>query len=562
MEIKDKPVATTIPKITAGGRASSTRLQNDLIAIATNDHKSISRYSMEDSVLDRMTTIDALAQDSKPIMDAYRNDLTSIGTADVAQSFNSYGFNNDTLNWPLWLSLYNDSWVFRRAIDKPSQDMVNAGFTITGDGDYSKIYKEFNKHKFELTKQLQWGALFGGSVAVMLFDTVSDDEMKDPMKKSKIKGSVMKLYVTDRWYGVGADTTRTVADLKNIDFGKPEYYEITFANGKTFTVHHSYILRYEHRTAPNLIKNGQLQGWGYAEGAHILNELSRDDQLKGAITSLVNKALIEVIKMSGMRGVFMGTDEANEEQLRKRLEMVNWGRNYNSLTFLDKEDEYEKTEFGGLEGLSNLLETNMWLIAAALEMQGILFGDMKGGLNQESDAMSRYAITIENRCNSYFRPILQKILTIFFIMHELEPNVNFEFNRLTKKEDNLAKVNSVKALAELLNSLTSDGVISRYQTAITLKDFLDKDILSINFSKENLNKLKLEEEYDILKTLKASGKTESYSEQARSDFPSIGRQETMFGGTEGGDFGGAIEGEGGGEEMAPAEDLGGETNEA
>ena len=81
------------------------------------------------------------------------------------------------------------------------------------------------------------------------------------------------------------------------------------------------MLRYENRTAPQLIKCGQLQGWGYAEGSHILNELSRDDQLKSAITSLVNKSLIEVVKMSGMRGVFMGADKGNEEQLTKRLEI-------------------------------------------------------------------------------------------------------------------------------------------------------------------------------------------------------------------------------------------------
>ena len=245
--------------------------------------------------------------------------------------------------------------MFRRAIDKPAQDEVNCGFTLFGDLDFSKAYKSFGRYKSDMIRLLMWGALFGGSVAVMMFDTVPDEEMQNPIKLAKIKGARMRLYVTDRWYGVSTEGSDTVSDMRDIDFGKPTMYNITFADGKSFRVHHSYVLRYEHRTAPQLVKTGQLQGWGYAEGAHILNELSRDDQLKSSITSLVNKSLIEVIKMSGMRGVFMGTDKGNEEQLRKRLEMVNWGRTYNSLTFLDKDDEYEQREFSGLTGLAQLI---------------------------------------------------------------------------------------------------------------------------------------------------------------------------------------------------------------
>lgn len=523
------------------------KIKDDLLSAVMSDSNRFKSTSLEDSVDKRRLDIIDAASKSKPINDSYRNDLSSIGTADMVQSFNSYGFNNDTLNWPLWLALYNDSWVFRRAIDKPSQDSINAGITLIGEGNFNKVYKDYNKYKFDLIKILQWGALFGGSVGVMLFDTIPDKDMIKPLDKSKIKGAKMKMYVTDRWYGVSVDMTKTVTNMRDIDFGKPEMYNITFANGKSFPVHHSYVLRYEHRTAPNLVKNGQLQGWGYAEGAHILNELSRDDQLKGAISSLINKSLIEIIKMSGMRGVFMGTDQGNEEQLRKRLEMVNWGRTFNSLTFLDKDDEYDQREFGGLEGLANLLDTNMILIAAALEMQGILFGDLKGGLNQESDAFRRYSVTIENRCNSYVKPIVHKLLTILYLMNGIEESVDFEFNSLNKKDENNDKIDSLLNLANMLDKLVQGGILTKYQYADTMKGYLSKNILNINFSDEHMNKLKLEEEYDILKTLKASGKTDYSGENIRNEFPSVGNLENRF--TSSG--GGVTGGESGLENMVP-----------
>lgn len=451
---------------------------------------------------------------STAVQDAYRNTLSATGTADKVDSFSSYGFNNDTLNWPLWLALYNDSWVFRRAIDKPSQDMINSGFTIHGDEDYSVIYKHFNKYKFDLIKLLQWGSLFGGSIAVMMFDSVPDEEMRLPLVRAKITGARMKLYVTDRWYGV-SPSDETVTDMRDIDYGKPKYYNVTFADGKMYTIHHSYVLRYEHRSAPQLIKNGQLQGWGYAEGAHILNELSRDDQLKSAITSLVNKSLIEVIKMSGMRGVFMGADKGTEEQLRKRLEMVNWGRTYNSLTFLDKDDEYDAREFSGATGLSQLLETNMWLVAAAVEMQGVLFGDMKGGLSQESDAMRRYAVTIKNRCDSYLRPVLQKLLMIICIINGMQPQIDFEFNSLVAVEENNEKMDAINKCSETVGALVKAGIISKYQAAQTLNTFINRGVLSIQFTDEIMNNLKLEEQASLL--------TNKTPEQAmvESQFPNV-----------------------------------------
>lgn len=480
-------------------------IQDELLRQMEIGGKGFSSRSLEDSLADTKSAVDSVASKSTTITDHYGNIITSTGTDDKIASFNTYGFNNDTLNWTLWLALYNDSWVFRRAIDKPAQDEINCGITIRGDKDYSRVYRAYDKYKPDLIRLLMWGALFGGSVAVMMFDTIPDEEMRLPLNKEKIKGARMKLYVTDRWYGV-SPIIETVDNMRDIDFGKPKSYRITFADGKAYEVHHSYVLRYEHRTAPQLIKQGQLQGWGYAEGAHIINELARDDQLKSSITSLINKALIEVIQMSGMRGVFMGTDKGNEEQLRKRLEMVNWARSSNSLTFLDKDDQYNQYQLTATSGLAELMEKNMWLISAALEMQGILYGDLKGGLSQESDAFRRYAITIQNRDNSYVRPVVHKFLTVVYIMNDIPGPVDFEFKSLIVKEQNVEKMEAIDKYVGLLSKLEEIGLISKYQTALSIKNMMENDVISINFTDERLKTLQIEEEYQLLDILKNSGK--------------------------------------------------------
>lgn len=460
-------------------------------------------HSLFDSIDKKVQEVEEIAQVSIPIRDGYRNSLLGIGDGNQIESFTSYGLDTNTLNWMLWTVLYSDSWVFKRAIDKPAQDEVRCGIRLIGnDPKIELIYKLLNKYRSDLIQLLQWGALYGGAIGVLMFDNVRDEEYAQPMNIEKLKLSKsMKMYVVDRWYGVSCTTNDLVDDMKSLDFGKPKYYEVTLGDGNRIKFHHDYVLRYEHRFAPKLIKNGMLQGWGYAEGSHILNELTRDDKLKASIQSLVDKSLIEVIKMSGMRGVFMGADEDNEQQLRKRLEMVEWARNFNSLTFLDKEDEYQQNTFSGLSGLSELLQNNMWLISSALEMQGVLFGDLKSGFSNDENALERYNETINNRCENYYRPILTKLITLFYKLYDIEDPLEFTFNSLLVDKEEKERLEGINAFVELLSKMLGDGVIDTSQYAQAAQTYVSRGVIDFGITEENINKLKenLEEEIEDIK---------------------------------------------------------------
>lgn len=426
------------------------------------------------------------------ITDAYGNALTGVGTDDKIKSFTTYGFENSTWNWPLWLALYNDSWVFRRAIDKPAQDMVRSGVNLNLDNieKQNEVYDILYAQRKNLIELIQWGRLFGGSVAIVMFDNLEDADYAKPIDINKIrKAKIMSLYVTDRWYGC-VPSTKTVTEMKNTtDYSKPYSYTITFADGHSIDVHHDYILRYEGRTAPKLLKNSALQGWGYAEGCHILNELARDDQLKASITSLINKSLIEVIKMPGMRGIFMGADNENEQQIQKRLEMVDWARNYNSLTFLDKDDEYQEHGFGGLGGLSDLLEKNMWLISAALEMQGVLYGDLKQGFSNDTEALERYDETINNLNENYFRVVIHKLLSIIYKWKGIDEAINFEFGSLIRSKQDKDRIEGMKDFQQLLSSMLADGVLTAKQYATAMKNYAEKGVINLSISDDDIENL-------------------------------------------------------------------------
>lgn len=468
-------------------------VKEELLAMMEHSNEEI--HEFENRIEDSIEDIKIKVKDNVAVRDAYGNSLLSIGNDDKSAAFSKYTFSNDTLNWPLWLALYNESWVFRRAIDKPAQDEVRCGITLHNVDNISEILRRFKLYSDDLIQLFSWGALFGGSVAIALFKGFSEEDYAKPFNKEKAaKAKTMKLYVTDRWYGLAPDYSSIVKNMNDPDYGKPKYYKVTMSDGKTYKYHHDYVIRYEHRFAPKLVKNGMLQGWGYSEGSHILNELARDEKLKSSIQSLIDKSLIEVVKMSGMRGIFMGQDAQAEQQLRKRLEMVNWGRNYNSLTFLDKEDEYQMNNFSGLSGLSDLLQQNMWQIAAAVEMQGVLFGDMKQGFSNDSDALERYDETILSRCESYVRPVYEKLLTYIYTMLNIDTQPDFDFNSLLEKKHKLEHIENVNKVIDTCSKLLTDGVITVGQYAKSLKTYLEKDEIDFDLTDENIKKVEQEAE--------------------------------------------------------------------
>lgn len=477
---------------------SNFKLNQDLMSLLLRGGQNL--HEFEDKLDESIHKLTNSVKDSVALNDEYGNSILSIGSDDKIEKFTKFSLDNDSLNWPLWLSLYNDSWVFRRAIDKPAQDEIRCGVSLQGQDKKSKVYTTLKQHRSDFIQLLQWGALFGGSIACMMFDNISDEEYAKQIDYDKLKRSkTLHLYVVDRWYGV-APSSELVDNMSSIDFGKPAYYNVTMADGHTVRFHHSWVLRYEHRTAPKLIKNGLLQGWGYAEGAHIFNELSRDEKLKASVQSLINKSLIEVIQMAGMRGIFMSSDQESNDQLKKRLEMVNWARDFNSLTFLDKDDQYHMNTFSGLSGLSDLLEKNMWLISAALEMQGVLYGDLKQGFSNDTEALERYDETINNRCETFLRPVYEKFLRVLYRQYDIKDKVEFTFNSLLARTKTDQQVSSTKEFTSLLSSMMNDGVITTKQYALAVKNYVENGTLDFGLTDEYIETLDDEsqnEDFDL-----------------------------------------------------------------
>lgn len=394
----------------------------------------------------------------KRITDAYNNPLTLSGQSNPLEQMSGLNYNNITLNWWLSIAMYDNSGIFKIAVDTLSQDLVKSGITPNVENVLIKkfIQTTYNRLKPDLISGMKNAQLFGGAVGIIMFDTIKDYSKKPDINLIR-KAKKVTVRVFDRWQ-ISPSATK-VSNPMDDDFDMSEYYNITSdVSGQLSKVHHGYVMRFVLREAPKIVKD-LLSGWGYSTLAHVYAELMKDQQLKYSIVSLINKSLLEVVQMSGMKGLFSAlADPESQQEIEARLEMVNRYRNNNSLIFLDKEDQYSQFSFGGLSGLADLMETNKDDLCAILEESKLLlFGDTKGGLSGNAEAeYIWYQGKISGKQEEYLRRPLSKLVKYIGYMGQLEDeeikDLDFKFNTIIpeKEED---KMNRFKSFVESLGML-------------------------------------------------------------------------------------------------------------
>ena len=394
----------------------------------------------------------------KRITDAYNNPLTLSGQSNPLEQMSGLNYNNITLNWWLSIAMYDNSGIFKIAVDTLSQDLVKSGITPNVENVLIKkfIQTTYNRLKPDLISGMKNAQLFGGAVGIIMFDTIKDYSKKPDINLIR-KAKKVTIRVFDRWQ-ISPSATK-VTNAMDDDFDMSEYYNITSdVSGQLSKVHHGYVMRFVLREAPKIVKD-LLSGWGYSTLAHVYAELMKDQQLKYSIVSLINKSLLEVVQMSGMKGLFSAlADPESQQEIEARLEMVNRYRNNNSLIFLDKEDQYSQFSFGGLSGLADLMETNKDDLCAILEESKLLlFGDTKGGLSGNAEAeYIWYQGKISGKQEEYLRRPLSKLVKYIGYMGQLDneeiKELDFKFNSIIpeKEED---KMNRFKSFVESLGML-------------------------------------------------------------------------------------------------------------
>lgn len=432
------------------------------------------------------------------LQDAYDNSMLLIGESDTMAHFDSFNMNGMLYNFYLWNAFYVSSWAFAKVIDKTSSDMIKNGWKLKVDmkptyriDKQNKRYKikpiAFNHSEFrkkqsmvinDIVNATKWMLMYGGGV-VCLLHTDADGNPYDPSTELiEIKqDDKLKFLVADRWQGV-MGSPNNVEDIGSEDFNTPVSYYVTTGAGKTYKFHHSRVARFSNGVPPELIKR-MLMGWGIPIGIRLYNEITRDEKSRNMITSLLSKYNLEIVKSSGMKAYMTGRlTPQMEANLDRKLEMINRYRHFNSMMFLDKDDEYQRLDSSNLGSLYQILDSQSRQVAGAANMpQVLLYGDQQDGLSGNTfDDLRLWEDHLMSERNAKLRPAINKISKWLLMWMQVDYyDYEIIFNSsLPKTVDE--RTDESRAVIELYRQLKDLGIYDNYMIA---KELYNNDDLII-----------------------------------------------------------------------------------
>lgn len=415
----------------------------------------------------------------KPLrtLDAFQNALTRMGAGmPNALEATEYPLTRLTRNWQLINSLYRSHWVIRRIIDVIPEDMMKNGYKLLSQlnpdamDKFTKVIRKTGTDR-KILKALKWGRLYGGAGALMMIEG-QEDMLDQPLDyESVMPGTYKGLLVLDRWSGINPDA-ELVTNISDPEFGLPKYYTITTETmDKGIRVHHSRILRFCGRDLPYLEELAE-EYWGASEIEHVFDELRKRDNVSWNIAMLTFMANLRVMKIEGLEQIFATGSQKVQEDLYNTVQAMNTLMNNNSIQVIGQNDDYitHQYTFGGI---GETYDRFMMDTAGAAEMPVTkLFGRSPAGMNAtgESD-LTNYYDTIEEKQESYLRPVYDKVLPVVMMstFGAIPDDFDYAFNPVHKPNNN--------EMADLASKNT-DSVTKAFQAGLISQQTALKELRS------------------------------------------------------------------------------------
>lgn len=313
------------------------------------------------------------------------------GTNNVSSGA-SYGFNPITRNRNMLDWMYRGSWLVRKVIDCPADDMTREGLNIESDMPPDKI-DEFTQYWNNLqlwqriNSTLKWARLYGGCIAVIM---IEGQDFETPLRLDTVgRGQFKGLLVLDRW--MVWPHMEQVKDY-GADFGQPVKYEVV-ADARSvprLTVHHSRTIRFDGTELPYWQKQAE-NGWGLSVVEPLWDRMIAFDSATQGAAQLIYKAHLRVMKIKDYRNL-IAAGGALFQAVMKQLNMIRVMQTNEGMTVLDAEDEFESQSYS-FAGLSDMMIQFGQQVSGAADIPMTrMFGQSPAGMNStgESDLRNYY----------------------------------------------------------------------------------------------------------------------------------------------------------------------------
>ena len=354
-------------------------------------------------------------------MDGYSNAAAFLGESSPLMASGTFIRSGLTMQSELLTTTYRVSWLAKRIIDMPSEDMTRAWYKLTTSLPASELnvlkkLEAVHSVKQEITNAIRWGRLYGGSIALMVIRG-EEDKLDQPLDMDMLLPDCFQgLLVLDRAQGISPSLS-LVTDLDDPDFGLPEYYtvDLDLEDVRSVNIHHSRVLRFIGRELPRM-ETIRENYWGASELEHIWEELQKRSAASANIAQLIFQANVTTLKMGDLGGNLAGGSDRMKEAVLQTLQAENRLRTSYGLQIMSADDSMENHSYS-FAGLSDIYESFMMDMAGAAEIPATkLFGRSPQGLNATGEAdLRNYYDMIAQMQERILRPALEKLLPVMAI---------------------------------------------------------------------------------------------------------------------------------------------------
>lgn len=338
------------------------------------------------------------------------------------------------------LALMYRNLIVRRIVTLVVDDAIKNFIEVEGDQDeciVQELEALFIPEK--LTEALYWDRLFGMSVALILAD--DGQELDQPINLKRLR-RVSGVEVFDK-RSVMEDSASLYydTDVRDVNFGKAEYYTITPPNGNLFKVHRSRLLIFDGETLPKLERIAN-NGAGLSCLDGLPAAINRVKTSMDKTIDIMDKVSTSLLKLQGLSNVLQ-TEEGTKAVI-KRLDLIDYSRRLNGSVAIDKDDEYAVFNIP-LGGLTDIIqEMEQYVCAVTGYPFTKLFGRSPAGMNATGQSdMQIYYDKVKSYQKRKLRPALEYLVKLIQLSSE-GPTQGKELEKWSIKFKALQQLNDLE----------------------------------------------------------------------------------------------------------------------
>ena len=404
-------------------------------------------------------------------------------------SLNPIGRNHTKLEW-----MYRGSWLCRKVVDCPANDMTRAGVDFTGEvspDDIEKLHQAWKKLALwtKLNETIKWGRLYGGAIAVLMID---GQDPSTPLNEDSIKRGAFKgLMVLDRWM-INASVDDFITDM-GPDYGLPAYYD-TVTNGSvpSMRIHHSRCMRFEGDAIPYWQRIAE-NGWTVSVVEQLYDRMVAFDSASTGAAQLVYKAHLRTYKIKGLREI-IASGGGMYQALLQNMAMVRQMQNSEGLTLVDGEDEIEyhtNSAFGGLSDA--LMQFGQQLSGASGIPLVIMFGQSPSGFSTgDTDVRNYYDRIGSEQASKLDLPVCKIARILYRSVLGCAPcdGFNHNFNPLWQQTET-ERASNASTISTAIKGIFDSGIIDQAVALAELKQSSHETGVFSNITDEDIAEAKL-----------------------------------------------------------------------